>query len=1290
MQLEPYIITCTGIWVWYFLADPSVALSDMFWYEYMLAPDTLMICAFYVALYMMTFYTLPVIGINIGRPLANFFIVMSAVIALKQQLELFTYYQADPAALLIDWQKQWLLAPYYITDVVPMCFFLAILFIQQGQAWLLFLLPVLGPDGAFAVFAWRQPYVSTVTPRFLRAQTLLAGLCVGYFLVGRVEFALVPRPQVDLSAMGCATVVGCRLVTVTLTTGFSMLAYMAPHMKLTVVPEGAPSQYVKSFVSMVCTLAVQMFFTVTGVQYVLAIPLYISAGWGLSEGSGRNSSKLLHVSEITARTILSKITLVASLLLYNTQSWPWLVLATDWTHVGQLLLFARLAADNIAWGTAPALFLTASIFLGGLTFQSHPWLSRDLVGPSTFLVSLVRYMSPLLAAVLLGFYGKNKYTTRMHPLFVVVLVVGTAASLWSASLTGEMGIVNAAPCPDPLPSLHTPVLRGTDMSALESFLAQRPGDRGQHNQTLGCASVQFTPLAGIPDRFAVGLFGHTGASQTGVVRFSSVSMQGSTLFSPSSGVRGLALKIPASVQDPLVNFSATFWSPVSPDQDFLFLNRDRFFISDQDLDHYALLAAVQKNGLCGNWVQLGAAFLDFRLLRLLWSVWSFAVGPVAAPLSAHYTSATPYAMVQPDGSYAAVKYELDACTETTVCFDLYVREQIDNCHDPIHDSTVVWTGARARVAEIRGELITDNQCSLLSYNAWHTSSQLAPLGKVNAMRLAAYAGAEYRRMQQKTGILDWSVTPTPQRPAGDQISVQYAQYAGFPWLPRYFADFSIPHAQHYCSDAALFLATAVAQKLTLGRLSQSWQPGISSFESYGVVFGHDKHFPIPGILTLPFWNSDDVFSQQFLSGINAGQLGDGDKRWPTRVDKTSLVQAGVDTRNLLYVDYEILDGIVTVADTTLYPGTVFFRLLGQNGTSSTTFNVVAIVLNGTVYRPDASNTWLYAKMHILQADSTVHEFVSHLLHTHLSAEPVVMAFRRALPPYHPFLTFFAPHFRQLFSINQFGRNTLLAPNGVFQVGAAVGTEGSMQLMQKARRRYDFSKVHTFWRSLEQNGLSLEKAIEIPGHHYARDGLALWGINAKYVKTVVRSIWHNDATVTRDKGLHLLYNELKSATRADIDSIPPFYISLEALENFATQVFYMNTQQHAAVNNEQYEAMAFIPARPLRLRKPMGPEIDEEYILSSLANAEEARTTIDTVRILSSATFTPILGCEVNGELLRLLSVESAQNISESHAEWQRNLQVLETAIHERGKKQPAKPFRYDAISPSRVSMSIDI
>lgn len=332
---------------------------------------------------------------------------------------------------------------------------------------------------------------------------------------------------------------------------------------------------------------------------------------------------------------------------------------------------------------------------------------------------------------------------------------------------------------------------------------------------------------------------------------------------------------------------------------------------------------------------------------------------------------------------------------------------------------------------------------------------------------------------------------------------------------------------------------------------------------------------------------------------------------------------------IFYVEYSMLNGLHRVADAFLHEPVVLFTLTRHENPARRQLMPLAIQLEDgrTFYPPSnidcnvARNyqnpecvVWLFAKIHVMSADTNMHESFVHLGMTHLLMEPILIAARRQFAPTHPIYRSLAPHFHQTIAINNEGRDTLISPDGLFERTTALGLKGSLQLIDRAFSRFNFSEW-TFPKRLMEAGFpeipvaeQLTSADTLPGYLYRDFCYPLWNAMHKYFVEVVDTVYPDDATLRADFQLQAWAFETAAPRFANVKSFPPHFDTKPQLADALAIIGFTASVQHSAVNFGQFHGYGFVPNRPMTLTKPMPKDLSTlnmRYILDALPNKDRA-------------------------------------------------------------------------------------
>jgi arachidonate 15-lipoxygenase len=422
----------------------------------------------------------------------------------------------------------------------------------------------------------------------------------------------------------------------------------------------------------------------------------------------------------------------------------------------------------------------------------------------------------------------------------------------------------------------------------------------------------------------------------------------------------------------------------------------------------------------------------------------------------------------------------------------------------------------------------------------------------------------------------------------------------------------------------------------------------------------------------------------------------------------TLARAGEEGR-LYLADYAILDG----AQAGTYPHTQKYlapplALFAVPAGRSASRGLVPVAIQcgqepgpaNPIFTPRDGWAWKMAKTTVQVADGNLHQAVSHLAHTHLVMEPVVVAALRTLAPSHPVALLLGPHFAGTLEVNDMAQAQLIAPGGGVDLVLAGTIETSRALVVKARQDYVFGE-HMVPAALRARGV--DDASALPDYPYRDDALLLWSAIRTWVASYLRLYYADDAAVQSDVELQRFAAEVGAADGGGLRGFGPLP-TIEALADSLTLVVFTASAQHAAVNFPQYPVMSFVPNMPLAAYQPAPGRregMTEKDHLAMLPPLDLAHMQLSLGYLLGSVNHTRLgvysdLGTSVSlagglhvraaiDDVLHRPHFEDAR-IGEPLGTFQKALSDIEATIADRNTVRVA----YTYLLPSRVPASINM
>ncbi|XP_035677678.1 polyunsaturated fatty acid 5-lipoxygenase-like [Branchiostoma floridae] len=403
-----------------------------------------------------------------------------------------------------------------------------------------------------------------------------------------------------------------------------------------------------------------------------------------------------------------------------------------------------------------------------------------------------------------------------------------------------------------------------------------------------------------------------------------------------------------------------------------------------------------------------------------------------------------------------------------------------------------------------------------------------------------------------------------------------------------------PHADKVARAVGRLMTFVSQQAGIVLRWKAELQEG-NQWGLYESFFGNILPTPTKIIAS---WKDDTEFIRQYIQGLNPVMLRVCQSVQEIPFAMLSLKGQGktvielISERRLFIVDYNMLRKIPLQKGKYFYAPTVLmYREILEDGKSR--LSIMGIQLDtrkarNQVYTPEYGkshpNKYLFAKMHVTCADAQYHNFLSHLLLTHLAMEPIVVAANHCLSADHPILCLLKPHFKDTIAINFLARHTLISRIlPVTDPEFSVGTGGGLMMCVLRWKQYNFMK-ESFPEQLKKRGFDEDRSDGLEDYYYRDDGMELWNILKKYVTSAVEESYKTDQEVDGDKELQAFSK--MTCMDGQVHGFPYYIDSKGLLQEVLTNIIFNMSAQHAAVNFPQWDYGGYLPNRPEMLKKPM--------------------------------------------------------------------------------------------------------
>ncbi|XP_045181547.2 polyunsaturated fatty acid 5-lipoxygenase-like [Mercenaria mercenaria] len=510
----------------------------------------------------------------------------------------------------------------------------------------------------------------------------------------------------------------------------------------------------------------------------------------------------------------------------------------------------------------------------------------------------------------------------------------------------------------------------------------------------------------------------------------------------------------------------------------------------------------------------------------------------------------------------------------------------------------------------------------------------------------------------------------------------------------------LPPEETFSYSYQFELGTKAAAFLIDAKFKELFSGGFHEIEDMHKVFHRLlKVFPVPSNLNR--WRDDVLFGMQRLMGVNPNvirlctkipeKLAVDDHMLKPFLENMSLPQA-LQEKRIFVIDYEILQkahpkaGYIMTA-----PIALFYQRYDGN------LVPVAIQLfqkpgdDNPVFLPsDRVNTWILAKMWFNLADANYHQSISHVGFTHLKMEGIVVCTHRQIHRSHPVYKLLMPHFLYLLAINHMSIPQLLERNGFIDKVLNIGSDGMKDLIKHKNMNWRMDIDGDLLSDLKTRGVyDPDNPNLLPYYYYRDDALKLYECIYSYVKKYLDLYYRSDGDVKEDYELQNWRKEFVTPVEEQglgllgVYGVDGKFTTKDHVYRILTNIIFICSVQHAAVNFRQYEEYAFPPNYPASLRghPPYSKEqIDEAMLMKSLPDEKTMYNTM----IIASITSTQGMNKLGNFEVEYITDKEALKVA----AEFRSNLKLISEANDKSNTKR--RHEKYTCLNPNFVPNSISI
>lgn len=331
--------------------------------------------------------------------------------------------------------------------------------------------------------------------------------------------------------------------------------------------------------------------------------------------------------------------------------------------------------------------------------------------------------------------------------------------------------------------------------------------------------------------------------------------------------------------------------------------------------------------------------------------------------------------------------------------------------------------------------------------------------------------------------------------------------------------------------------------------------------------------------------------------------------------------------------------------------------------------------------------WLMARAHAQSADTHTHEGTYHLLETHLISGAVALSMYRHVHPDHPIRQLLEPHYAENLAINKLALGGLLAKGGTIDTALSGRVAGTLDAARFHYAGWSWKKK-SLRAELEERGVT-DRGV-LPFYYYRDDALLVHEAIVNYTSGILDLWYDTDEDVRLDYELQAWVAEVAAEDGAAIPDFPAQIHTKNELKELCAELIFRAGPQHAALNNGQFDAYAWVPNSPALLHAPLpeaeppeAGQLTERDFWGYFPGWSPSTSQVNMVWVLSAPTSRTLLHSGDSPAFHPALCPQAEDVV----AAFRRRLHTISQSIQRRNERLDI-PYRF--LDPLNISRSTDI
>jgi len=238
-----------------------------------------------------------------------------------------------------------------------------------------------------------------------------------------------------------------------------------------------------------------------------------------------------------------------------------------------------------------------------------------------------------------------------------------------------------------------------------------------------------------------------------------------------------------------------------------------------------------------------------------------------------------------------------------------------------------------------------------------------------------------------------------------------------------------------------------------------------------------------------------------------------------------------------------------------------------------------------VFTPDSGDQWLLAKATVQMIDGLDSVLFQHVTKVHIVMETICLGVYRHFSEDHPLFQVLKQHCGPVLTLNTLTVRRITADGGIIHILTPIGSRGAANVMNQGYDSISWKELGYYGDLKKRGVLDWEKLSYYP---YRDDGQLIHTTIEYFAWHYIRVYYHRNADVSNDHELQAFLNDVSAkgqgpeGEKGQLKDFPSHIGSVKRLSDLLTQIIWMASGRHAAVNYPTSLYFSITPNTPTKL------------------------------------------------------------------------------------------------------------